>query len=39
MPIKADIELNAGAKTFESGLLVELIAANVVPARATRGCG
>jgi pyruvate-formate lyase-activating enzyme len=27
MPIRADIELNAGAKTFASGLLVELIAA------------
>ena len=27
MPIRADIELNAGAKTFESGLLVELITA------------
>src|SRR6202795_30622 len=26
MPIRADIELNAGAKTFASGLLVELIA-------------
>jgi hypothetical protein len=27
MPIKADIELDADAKTFASGLLVELIAA------------
>jgi len=27
MPIRADIELDAGAKTFRSGLLVELIAA------------
>jgi pyruvate-formate lyase-activating enzyme/TusA-related sulfurtransferase len=27
MPIKADIELNIGVKTFASGLLVELIAA------------
>ena len=27
MPIRADIELDAGAKTFGSGLLVELIAA------------
>src|SRR5258708_26658120 len=27
MPMKADIELNIGAKTFASGLLVELIAA------------
>ena len=27
MAIRADIELNAGAKTFASGLLVELIAA------------
>ena len=27
MPLRADIELNAGARTFASGLLVELIAA------------